>query len=83
MISLPNPFSKMTLSQAQFEKLTEHFAEYVVDGMDTNTLVQFAIDSIVTNLSTCSEEELLEEIKQVYDEDVLNELLESVEDVKW
>jgi len=79
MISLPNPKSKMTLTKEQFSALTEAYAEYIVDGMDMDDLVTFAVESLVAEYNKYTESELLSEIEELYDEEVLNDLLESVE----
>jgi hypothetical protein len=81
MISLPNPHKKMTLSQEQLSKLIEAYAHDVVDSMDVRDLCAFAIDTIRDNMDGMNEEELLEELGHYYDEDVLKDLLESVENV--
>jgi hypothetical protein len=47
--------------------------------MDVRDLCAFAIDTIADNLDGMSETELLEEMGHFYDEDVLNELIESVQ----
>jgi hypothetical protein len=77
VISLPNPKTKMTLSHAQIEDLRQTYAEMVVDGMDMDTLVAFAIDSIVDALPV-NEQALIEEIRQFYDDDFVQDLVESV-----
>ena len=79
MISLPNPKSKMTLTKEQFSALTEAYAEYIVDGMDMDDLITFAVESLVAEYNKYTESELLSEIEELYDEEVLNDLLESVE----
>jgi hypothetical protein len=78
MISLPNPTNKMTLSNDQLCKLIKAYANDVVDAMDVRDLCAFAIDTICDNMDGMSEKELLEELGHYYDEDVLNELIESV-----
>ena len=78
MISLPNPTSKMSLTQDQIYKLTQLYAERVVDGMDVRDLCAFAIDTIVDNMSDYKESELMEELSHYYDDDELQELVESV-----
>jgi len=78
MISLPNPNKKMTLTQDQLRALIEAYAHDIVDAMDVRDLCAFAIDTISDNLDGMSEKELLEELGHYYDEDVLNELIESV-----
>jgi len=78
MISLPNPKNKMTLTQDQIYKLTQLYAERVVDGMDVRDLCAFAIDTIVDNMNDYNESELMEELSHYYDDDELQELVESV-----
>jgi len=46
--------------------------------MDVRDLCAFAIDTICDNMDGMSETELLEELGHYYDEDVLNDLVESV-----
>ena len=78
MISLPNPINKMTLTQDQIYKLTQLYAERVVDNMDIRDLCAFAIDTIVDNMNDYNESELMEELSHYYDDDELQELVESV-----
>ena len=78
MISLPNPTSKMTLTNDQLRSLIEAYAIEVVDSMDVRDLCAFAIDTMIDNMDGMSEKELLEEMSHFYDEDVLNELIESI-----
>jgi len=72
----------MTLTQDQLYKLTQLYAERVVDGMDVRDLCAFAIDTIVDNMSDYKESELLEELSHYYDNEELEELVESVTNVE-
>lgn len=67
----------MTLSHAQIEDLRQSYAEMVVDGMDINDLVTFAIDTIVDALPV-DERQLKQQIVEIYDEEMYEDLLESV-----
>jgi len=80
MISLPNPTNKMTLTNEQLSTLIDNYANLVIDGMDMDTLVQFAYDSLVAEFNKYSEKELISEIEELYDNDTLEMLLESVND---
>lgn len=82
MISLPNYANKMTLTQEQYDKLLALYIESIVDGMDLNDLIQYVSDDIEQSLrETCStDEELIEEIAQYYDDEFVNELVETVKD---
>ena len=70
----------MELTQDQYDKLLAVYIEQIVDGMDLDSLVQFASETIEQNLrETCSlPEELIEEISQFYDEEFVNDMIESV-----
>jgi hypothetical protein len=80
MISLPNPNTKMTLTSDQLRKLIQLYAERVVDSMDVRDLCAFAIDTICDNMTDYNESELMEELSHYYEDDELNELVESVKD---
>jgi hypothetical protein len=66
------------LTSAQLDQLIDNYAERIVDEMDVKCLMQFVYDSIAENLRGKDEEEVLGEIAYVYDEDVIEELIESV-----
>jgi hypothetical protein len=59
----------MALTQEQYDKLLEKYCCDMVEGMDLDTLVHFAIDQIEENVRrNCSlDEELIEEISNYYD----------------
>lgn len=69
---------RMPLTSPQLAALTEAYAEMIVDGMDLDTLVTFAVESLVAEYNKYTESELLSEIEELYDEETLNDLLESV-----
>ena len=70
--------TEMTLSQPELAQLIDNYANYVIDGMDMDTLLQFAYDSLVAEYNKYTEAELISEIEELYDGEVLNDLLESV-----
>jgi hypothetical protein len=69
----------MTLSNEQLSKLIEAYANDVVDGMDVRDLCAFAVDSICDNMDGMTEQDVLKELGFYYEEDVLNDLLESIQ----
>jgi hypothetical protein len=77
VISLPNPHSTMTEMTPDFSTVVENYAQMILDGMDMKTLEQFAFDTLVDNLTKQFEtvDELIEEIKEVYDEEIANDLM--------
>jgi len=68
----------MTLTQDQIYKLTQLYAERVVDNMDLRDLCAFAMDTIVDNMIDYNEAELMEELSHYYEDDELQEMVESV-----
>lgn len=81
MISLPNFTNKMTLTQDQIYKLTQLYAERVVDNMDMRDLCVFAQEMIVDNMIDYNESELMEELSHYYDDEELQELVEEVKNM--
>ena len=59
-----------------FSTVVENYAQMILDGMDYKTLEQFAFDCLVDNLTKDYEtvEDLLDEIREQYDEEIANDL---------
>lgn len=68
----------MPLTSQQVHDLTEAYANHVIDGMDMDSLIQFAFESLVAELNKYTPEELVTEIEELYDSDTLNMLMEEV-----
>ena len=70
----------MTLTQAQYDQLLSNYAEQIVEGMDLDDLVQFAVEQIEENCRRMftRDDELIEEIGRFYDEEYLAGMLEDV-----
>ena len=66
------------LSPEQMQQFVENYAVRMVDSMDTDRLAQFVYDTIVENLSIQTPEDVLEQISCCYDDETIEELLESV-----
>ena len=64
------------ITSRQREDVIEQFVEIIVDGMDTKSLVAFAMDKITEYYETCSNIELKEEVDN-YDEDLFEELVDN------
>ncbi len=60
LLQLP-PKEMITINR---EQLIEDYAQLIVEGMDMDTLVSFAYDTLVGNLEAYSDEELLKEVKK-------------------
>jgi len=64
------------ITSRQREDVIEQFVEIIVDGMDTKSLVAFAMDKITEYYESCSNRELKEEVDN-YDEDLFEELVDN------
>ena len=64
------------ITSEQRRDVIEQFVEIIVDGMDTKSLVAFAMDKITEYYETCSNRELKEEVDN-YDEDLFEELVDN------
>jgi len=74
----------MELTQDQYDKLLALYIEQTIDSMDLDSLVQFASEQIELNLreNRSTPDELIEEISLFYDEDYVNDMIESVTNVE-
>ena len=71
----------MTLSKAQFDQFIENYVIQIIDGMDIKTMESIVCDVLTREYETYTEEQILGEIKDLYNEEYAQELLESVADV--
>ena len=78
MISLPNPKSKMTMNKEQLAQFKYNYCEKIIDDMDMDTLMTLAHDLLMDSYQSCTEEEIKDEILDLYDDEVLQEMVESV-----
>jgi hypothetical protein len=66
----------MTLNEQQLDQLKLNYAEMIVDGMDMNTLITFAVESIEQNMKDWDEDDIKSEILDLYDEETWKNLQE-------
>ena len=71
----------MTLNKAQFEQFVENYDSDIVAGLDVDQLATIAFDLLVREYETYTEEQIVNEIKEIYDEEYAQNLLESVDEV--
>ena len=62
------------MNESDLETLKENYITHVLDGMDFDTLYQFAFDTIHENIETWNAEEIRKEILRIYDEETLRDL---------
>jgi len=71
----------MTLNKAQFAQFVENYVSDIVEGLDVDQLSTIAFDLLVREYETYTEEQIVNEIKEIYDEEYAQNLLESVDEV--
>lgn len=67
------------LSPYQLDQLKEKYASMIIDGMDIDTLCQFAHEQILISVHNYNQDEIFDEVERIYDEETLKELIEDVE----
>ena len=65
----------MTINQ--IDQLKNDYAKMIVEGMDMDSLITFAVESIEQNLKNYDMDDIKEEIIDCYGEDVLSDMLSS------
>jgi anaerobic ribonucleoside-triphosphate reductase len=70
----------MTLNKEQFTKLVENYASHIINELDNDSLELMVFDLLVREYETYTEEQIVEEIIDLYDEDMVAELMPTVED---
>ena len=58
----------------KLEEMKDNYANLIIDGMDMDCLIQFAYDSIMQSMEMWDEEDLKEEVIELYDEEIWNDL---------
>ena len=70
----------MTLSKEQFAKLVENYASQIIEGLDSASMGLMVFDLLVREYETYTEEQIVGEIEELYGEDMVAELMPTVED---
>ena len=68
----------MTLNKAQCDQLIENYVSHIIEGLDVESLESMLYDLLVREYEDRSEEYILNEIQELYGEEVATDLLESV-----
>ena len=71
----------MTMNESELLQLKENYINMIIDGMDMDSLCQMAFDLLLDSYSDCSEDEMIEEIKDLYDEETLIDLIPEKEEL--
>ena len=69
------PTDPNIMNNEQLNQLKENYANTIIDGMDMDTLCQMAFDMLMDAYKDCTEEDIKEEILDLYDEEMLESLM--------
>ena len=72
-MSSARPSARMT--ETQLNQLKLNYAEMIVEGMDMDSLITFALESIEKNIKDWDEDDVKSEILDYYDEETLEGLM--------
>jgi len=62
-------------NQQDLEKLCDNYVQHIVDGLDIKSMEQMCYELLMDSYEKCTWDELTEEIVNLYDEDILINLL--------
>ena len=73
-------YSKMNtnlemMNTEQLNTLKSNYCEMIIDGMDMDCLIQMCYDLLMDSYKDSTEEELKEEIVDLYDDEMLQDLM--------
>ena len=63
------------MTSEQLQQFKSNYCEMIVDQMDMNDLIQMCHDLLMDAYKDCTEEELKEEILDLYDDSVLSGII--------
>ena len=66
------------LTNEQRDELIEQFVEIQIDNMDTQCLVELAIEYITNSLHRLTDSEIKERVESLYDAELYDELVDNV-----
>lgn len=67
------------MNESELFTLKENYVNFIIDGMDMDSLVQMVYDLLLDTYNDCTEDDMIAEIKDLYDEDTLIDLLPDAE----
>ena len=73
-----NPMNDSKLTTKQLDQLKLNYAELIVEGMDMDTLITFAVESIEQNIKDWDENDVKSEILDYYGDETLEGLMEGI-----
>ena len=75
MSFVSNFIDSTTMDKEQLAQFKYNYCEKIIEDMDLDTLMTLAHDLLMDAYDKCSEEEIKEEILDLYDDEMLRDLL--------
>jgi len=66
------------MNKEQLAQFKFNYCEKIIDDMDMDTLIQLAHDLLMDSYEACTEEEIKEEILDLYDEETLSDMMKKL-----
>tara|TARA_B100000674_G_scaffold49563_1_gene34243 strand:- start:2130 stop:2381 length:252 start_codon:yes stop_codon:yes gene_type:complete len=73
-----NSMTDSKLNTKQLDQLKLNYAEMIVEGMDMDSLITFAVESIEQNIKDWDEDDVKGEILDYYGDETLEGLMEGL-----
>ena len=67
----------MTLNKAQIQQLIDNYANHIIEGLDNDSMEIMLFDLITAEYADYTEEQIVNEITEIYGEEFATDLLES------
>jgi len=64
------------MTPEELDQAKDRYANLIVDGMDMDDLWTFAVETIIHNMEMWDEQDLKEEVLDLYDEEIWEDLTE-------
>ena len=64
-----------TMTPEQLEQFKDNYLNFIIDGMDMDSLIQMTYDLLMDSYNDSTAEELKEEILDLYDSETLEDLM--------
>ena len=77
------PTDPNIMNESDLQQLKENYVNMIIDGMDMDSLCQMAFDLLLDAYKDCSEDDIKEEILDLYDEEMLESLMPVEEVSQW
>lgn len=65
-----------SMTPEQLDQAKDRYANLIVDGMDMDDLWTFAVETLLHNMEMWDEQDLKEEVLDLYDEEIWEDLTE-------